>query len=247
MRRQTAVRTLPCLPGSACNHTRVLMALLDAFRRQAESHVRFFDHLVELVPAKHYIEREEPPANLKYLKKVWQPLPAGTCWLCSAHSGLLTAVHTPGCASDREAAPAGGWQAAQACEAGPGRSAGHCSGPAAAAGCPAGWQAGGRAPAAAGRRGALRRRAAAAPAQAHRGARVDSLSAALASLNTRLAQVPRAAVRQAMRQGRHADEQAGPSAASAPGGKAAQVQAAREWRSQAASKRYGEPLLLDRL
>ncbi|KAK9846378.1 hypothetical protein WJX81_002643 [Elliptochloris bilobata] len=45
------------------------MALLDAFRSQVESHARFFDHLVELVPAKHYIEREEPPANLKYLRK----------------------------------------------------------------------------------------------------------------------------------------------------------------------------------
>ena len=50
-------------------------------------------------------------------------------------------------------------------------------------------------------------------------------------------------MRQAMRQGRHADEPAGPDAAAAPGGKAAQVQAAREWRRQAASKRCGDALL----
>ena len=66
---------------------------LDAFRRQAESHVRFFDHLVELVPAKHYVEREEPPANLKYLKKVWRLSPSSPCWSNSAHSGLIGAVH----------------------------------------------------------------------------------------------------------------------------------------------------------
>ena len=93
------------------------MALLDAFRRQAESHVRFFDHLVELVPAKHYVEREEPPANLKYLKKVWRLSPPSTCWPRAAHLGLSRAVHALGCTSHREAAPAGGWQAAQACEA----------------------------------------------------------------------------------------------------------------------------------
>lgn len=45
---------------------------LGAFRAQVEAHARFFDHLVELVPAKHYVEREEQPANLKYLKKVRQ-------------------------------------------------------------------------------------------------------------------------------------------------------------------------------
>ena len=48
------------------------MAHLGAFRAQVEAHARFFDHLVELVPAKHYVEREEQPANLKYLKKVRQ-------------------------------------------------------------------------------------------------------------------------------------------------------------------------------
>ena len=48
-----------------------------------------------------------------------------------------------------------------------------------------------------------------------------------------------AAARQAMRQGRHADEPAGSDAAAAPGGKAAQVQAAREWRRQAVNKRCG--------
>ena len=57
------------------------MAMLDAFRKQAESHVRFFDHLVELVPTKHYVEREEPPANLKYLKKVWRSYRYSTCWV----------------------------------------------------------------------------------------------------------------------------------------------------------------------
>lgn len=213
------------------------MALLEAFRRQAESHVRFFDHLVELVPAKHYVEREEPPANLKYLKKVWHPSPSSTCWPHPAHSGLTTAVHAPGRASHREAAPAGGWEAAQAREAGPGRSAGDGPGPAAAAGCAGGCQAGARAPAAAGWRDTLRRRAAAAPAQAHRGAQLGPLPSAGLAYYT--AALLRSLVRQAMRQGRHADEPAGQDAAATPGGKTAQVQAAREWRRQAASKRCG--------
>jgi hypothetical protein len=46
------------------------MALLEAFRAQVDAHARFFDHLVELVPARHYVDREEAPANLKYMKKV---------------------------------------------------------------------------------------------------------------------------------------------------------------------------------
>lgn len=60
------------------------MAHLGAFRAQVEAHARFFDHLVELVPAKHYVEREEQPANLKYLKKVRQKERTSTataaCW-----------------------------------------------------------------------------------------------------------------------------------------------------------------------
>jgi hypothetical protein len=33
------------------------------------SHARFFDHLVELVPAKYYLAAEQEQVNLKYLKK----------------------------------------------------------------------------------------------------------------------------------------------------------------------------------
>ncbi|GAB4818093.1 hypothetical protein N2152v2_005139 [Parachlorella kessleri] len=34
-----------------------------------EAHSRFFDHLVELVPAKYYLAGEQEPLNLKYMKK----------------------------------------------------------------------------------------------------------------------------------------------------------------------------------
>jgi len=33
------------------------------------AHSRFFDHLVDLIPAKFYHTEEEPPQNLKYMKK----------------------------------------------------------------------------------------------------------------------------------------------------------------------------------
>ena len=33
------------------------------------AHSRFFDHLVDLIPAKFYHTEEEPAPNLKYMKK----------------------------------------------------------------------------------------------------------------------------------------------------------------------------------
>ena len=33
------------------------------------AHSRFFDHLVDLIPAKFYYTEEEPAPNLKYMKK----------------------------------------------------------------------------------------------------------------------------------------------------------------------------------
>ena len=82
LRRGGGLQSEPCHVRLVqhVNTSSKAMALLDTFRRQAESHVRFFDHLVELVPAKHYVEREEPPANLKYLKKVWRLSLPSTCW-----------------------------------------------------------------------------------------------------------------------------------------------------------------------
>jgi hypothetical protein len=111
------------------------MALLQAFRAQVDAHVRFFDHLVELVPARHYIDREEAPANLKYMKKVaraGRPLSLPRMDACPGAPEARPAA--AGRARGREGAPARGRQAAQARAAGPRRGAADRAGPAARAG-----------------------------------------------------------------------------------------------------------------